>query len=234
MAIVPAARPLARWLRSRGALGERRLARLVEDGEDLTSVVVGEACEALPAATLRVALRLALLRPPQKANGHIGPFAIADAGGAGTISRADVDKLRDAGFLQATGGRAAFMPAGLRRALSNRRRSLMSESEIASDHAWLSKSFSSDPSDAASVIEVHHHAVEAGDLERARATARYYGADLRLLAFRLGRVAAATGDVQSSSKPLRRTESSSTTSTQPTRTRGSITPSISLAGEAPR
>ncbi len=197
MAIVPAARPLARWLRSRGALGERRLARLVEDGEDLTSVVVGEACEALPAATLRVALRLALLRPPRRPMGTSGPSRSRTRAARGQFREPAWTSLPvTPAFCKQPAVVRRSCQAGLRRALSNRRRSLMSESEIASDHAWLSKSLSSDPSDAASVIEVHHHAVEAGDLERARATARYYGADLRLLAFRLGRVAAATGDAQ--------------------------------------
>lgn len=48
-ALAPGARPLASWLQGGGSLGEHRLQRLVEQGEDLSLVVLREACGRLAA-----------------------------------------------------------------------------------------------------------------------------------------------------------------------------------------
>jgi hypothetical protein len=197
--LAPAARPLARWLRSRGTLSERRLRRLVEDGQDPSRVVLEQACQELPASTARAAQRLALVRPPQELNGHIGPFAFAEETGERTLPRAEVDRLRSAGFLEpGEKPTSVVIASAIRRALLITARTPRSDAEVASDHTWLGHSFAarSLEIDMEAAIEAHHHAVEAGDLEAALRTAIYYGADLRTLAFRLGRAAATQHDRQ--------------------------------------
>jgi hypothetical protein len=219
--LVPAARPLARWLHQRGTLSTRRLLRCVGREAEVSELVLDEACDALPPATLRVALRLALVRrslrlvraaSPEAVVGPggveaicaLGPFRVVRADDAtgdprGELPAAEVEWLRVAGFLQAVGRDAVIIPAPIRKALLARGRALRSDVEVAADHAWLSQAYagSAEPItlDAfADQLEAHHHAVEAGDLDRALATARYYGVDLRALAFRLGRAAAMTSD----------------------------------------
>jgi hypothetical protein len=193
--VAPAARPLADWLRGRGALGQHRLQRLLDDGADVSEVVLQEACSALPASTATAAERLALLRPPQAANGHVGPFALADRPGAYELDQNAVARLREAGFVQSAGDSGEWVvPAAIRRALRDAARGGQSPHDVASDHAWLSRTIGSEGASPGSQIEAHHHAVQAGDLERAISTARFYGTDIRVLAFRLGREAAAKHD----------------------------------------
>lgn len=111
--------------------------------------------------------------------------------GADALAAPDVKRLREAGFLLCS-GTTCEMPAVIRRQWYARSRADRTEAEISADHARIC-----DHIRAASIeeeIEAHHHAVQSGDLERAKQTAKYYGADLRSLAYQLGRRAALQND----------------------------------------
>jgi hypothetical protein len=137
-------------------------------------------------------------------NGSIGPFVLTDSVDVATdaksgLLRSEVERLCAAGFLQrAEDLNTVIVPAMIRRAPLARGRTLRSDADVTTDHIWLSQmsthSSETHSNEIDSEIEAHHHAVEAGDFERARNTARYYGVDLRTLAFRLGRSAALHND----------------------------------------
>lgn len=192
-ALAPAVRPLARWLRMRGELSERSLKRLIDQVEDPSREVLTETFRVIPAATARVAERLALLRPPQAVNGVFGPFRLSDDSTPDSIPPGAVARLRETGVLQSfpNGKPALFMPAAIRRAWCDLGRSSRPEEDLGADHVWLGNTYGPG---VETEIEAHHHAVEAGSLESAVKTATYYGSDLRLLGFRFGRAAAERKD----------------------------------------
>lgn len=191
--LVPATRPMAAWLRDRSALGEATLSRLINAEADPAHSLFERASAELPAFARETAMRLSILRPEQPVNGHYGPLAWS-APDAEWLRPAAVDLLRQAGMLQPGHGRhTLIMPSAIRLQWQALGRERLPAEEAQRDHALVFERLR-DAQKIETSIEAHHHAVEANDVAAAIATATYYGSDLRSLAIRLGRAAAATLD----------------------------------------
>jgi tetratricopeptide (TPR) repeat protein len=111
---------------------------------------------------------------------------VARPSGERTLRKLDVDRLLDAGVLQRIGsgtGSRVRIPRLVRQYLARRRWSL-EPTRASEESRWLANQHGGKAS-AEETIERHHHAVLGGDVDQALASARYYGTDLRQLAYRL-------------------------------------------------
>ena len=182
----PEVRPTAAWLVQRGVVGRRDLSRIVTDVGNFDAHVIDLAYGALSTSARDAGKLLSAVRPPQRANGAFGAFDYADGPPtARTLSHRTAHELRESGFLQAdTTGCELRMPRLVRDALA-RFATMGVTSELEQLHKKLAvQSLEGLPTEQK--IEIHHHAVLAGDVGRAKETARFYGADLRALATDIG------------------------------------------------
>jgi len=202
-------RPVLVWLVREKAAIAAEDARDILDArgpEGLEAYALTLTYELLKPSVQSAGQRLSALRGPQPVNGLIGGFrlvpdALPLASGATaaevlervmeepSIGEAAIVELRACGFLQpvdpSRGDSLLQMPTPIRTFL--RRLSRLEEPyRWSRDNRELGKK----PLHALDVeaqLEVHHHAIEGEDIEDARRTALYYGADLRGLAFRMSR-----------------------------------------------
>lgn len=181
----PEIRPIAAWLTLRGALRPRDLSRIVADVEDFDAHLVDLAYDALPPSARDAGKLLSAVRPPQHVNGAIGPFAYAgDRPTATSIPRAAADALRGSGFLQPGAAASTLRMPRLVRDLLRRFAPL----GMAGETRRLHERLAAVPIEAKGTpdkLEIHHHAVFARDVERAKSTALFYGTELRDLATQL-------------------------------------------------
>jgi hypothetical protein len=189
----PEIRPLAAGLVRRGMLHPRDLSRLVTDVTSFDEHLVSLACDALPAEARSAGELLSALRPPQRANGALGPFAYADGLPSATaVPRAAVQVLAAAGFLQPGAEPSTLRMPRLVRDLLRRHAAIEAAGEVRRLHARLAAE--GGEGDTPAQLEAHHHAALAGDVERAKRTARFYGTELRDLATRMSLEANQAGD----------------------------------------
>jgi hypothetical protein len=144
----------------------------------------------MPEDARETARRLHVTRGPNAANGTLGPFHWSDDPHDGLeVKRTDVELLLRAGFLCHDNEAAPaelVMPRRVRELLSVHADALDAEL-VTGLHAQLSADTAFHQRTKEQQIEIHHHAARAGDLERVRSTALYYGFELRSLATRLSR-----------------------------------------------
>lgn len=198
--IVPEIRPLARRLIEAGIIDVFGLEDLVDAAADLdldpSESLIAYADERLTPSARDCALRLSLLRVEEPWNGVIGPYPIpaesseSDDVPLHALERRAVEQLGALGLLHVANDRAR-MPR-LVRQFYVRRAETTGDIDARSEHRWLATRPGAEPGE---LIESHHHAIEAGDIELAMETARFYVNDLRRLATRLGR-RRGPGDVQ--------------------------------------
>lgn len=186
-ALSPESRPIAHWLLKAGHLVERDLWHVLQQVENVDAHLIGIAYDALDPQTREVARLLTVRRSPAQKNGRLDPFKLGSMLGPRELPRDAVDELTKVGFLQADDSQH---PASLR--VPRRIRSMLSayaafekDKRRAVHAAIASEGFEHRPIDVQA--EIHHHAVRAGDVERAKSTARYYGDELRELATQLSR-----------------------------------------------
>lgn len=187
--LAPELRPLARWLLRRSHLTEREMERLLDEVRDYhaETTIMDVVYDMLPGPTREAARRLAQIRQPCSVNGMLGPFSVTERSSSlGAIRSLDLKRLQESGVLQAAGtdrARRLQMPRLVRQYLALRRWS-MDPKHAREQSRWLVDQCKENR-DPAIAIEAHHHAVLGGDIQQARHTARYYGTDLRKLAFDL-------------------------------------------------
>lgn len=190
--IVPEIRPLARNLIEAGIIDGFGLEDLVEAAGDLdldpSESLIAYADERLTTSARDCALRLSLLRVEEPWNGVIGPYPIPAETSEGddmplhALERRAVEQLVALGLLHVAHDRAR-MPR-LVRQFYVRRAQTTGDIDARSEHRWLATRRGTEPGE---LIERHHHAIEADDLDLAIETAEFYINDLRRLATRLGR-----------------------------------------------
>jgi hypothetical protein len=185
----PEVRPIAAWLTQRGLLRPRDLSRIVANVEDFDEHLVDLANEALPPSARDAGKLLSAVRPPQHLNGALGPFAFAAGRPTATsIPRADVEALRTGGFLQPGADPSTLRMPRLVRDLLRRFAQLAMAGETGRLHERLA-ALPIESERMAEKVEIHHHAVVARDVERAKATALFYGTELRDLGTQISREA---------------------------------------------
>jgi len=180
--VEPSLRPLARWLQAQGRVDDAALEACAEEGDP--TYLLSTMWDVIGRDARVAALRLSALRPPQRLNGVFGPIALRPQEGRvedlSTVTRAAVDRLLDMGVLHRdVTGEAVYFPRPVR-AFLRVFATEYSPSELQGDHRTIAGALLGDSADA--VVERHYHAVQGHDLEGARESARYYGADLRTLA----------------------------------------------------
>jgi hypothetical protein len=168
-----------------GALRPRDLSRIIADVEDFDAHLVDLAYDALPPSARDTGKLLSAVRPPQHVNGALGPFIYAgDKPSATSVPRTATAALRDGGFLQPSAEPATLRVPRLVRDLLRRFAQLGMAGEVQRLHRRLA----AEPLDAKATstqLEIHHHAVLAGDVDRAKSSAQFYGTELRDLATQL-------------------------------------------------
>lgn len=182
---------LAAWLVQNGHLAaaelERHLDANPEDARD--RMLISLVYDLLPTRLRDAAKRLSTFRASQALNGSVGPFPLVTASGPTAtphaVDRETIGPLIDVGLLvrEATKVR---MPRFVRRFLAEHAE-VANPAAVEADHRWICTALSQQPSDKPTEIEVHHHAVIAGDAELSLKTASYYSTDLRFLGARLSR-----------------------------------------------
>lgn len=191
--LLPAVRPLADGLVANGHLRARDMARLIEAASSPSAandVVLLFAYDVLSMDAIETGKRLSVLRGPQRWNGGAGPFELSDEED-GWTRRIDtvyweaVDELIQGGWLEVRtgpeGGRRFAMANTIRCFL--RQHAAMTEPQrVREEHELLARRPLGSLEEN---VEIHYHAVESGDDSLARSTARYYGSDLRRIAYSL-------------------------------------------------
>ncbi len=181
----PEVRPIAAWLVRRGVLSPRDLSRVVADVEDFDAHVVDLAYDALPPFARDAGKLLGAVRPPQHVNGAFGAFAYASgAPTAVSIPRPAMEALRASELLQPGAEPSTLRMPRLVRDVLRRFAHLGMSGPLSQLHDNLAAR-PIDAEDTAGQLEIHHHAVLAGNVERAKTTARFYGTELRELARQL-------------------------------------------------
>lgn len=191
----PESQPILRWIVEKNALQLQDVEELFDacEGQEgqFERSVLSIAYEKMPPSARSAAKRLSAVRGVQHHNGNLGPFTL-EQNPSGDQTEAlfarGVQALEDCGFLQATGTQqhsALRMPRAARGML--RPLAQLGEPEaIEAIHKRLSE-MSFDRAPRSQQLEIHYHAIQSQDLERALATSVYYGADLRAMAFRMSR-----------------------------------------------
>lgn len=193
----PSIRPLCQALEKSGRISEARAAQVIQAAkEDPDLEIIATAYDALAPSVRAVAKRLSLVRPAQMLNGSLGLFCLVhgepDPEKRQQLPRSAIDALRKAAFLQAgPTPNTLRMPSPVRRFL-HQRASWAWPTGIQEAHHWLAKrawhlSSQGNAESTEDLVETHFHAIAAGDADLACATAKYYGADLRELAYQRSR-----------------------------------------------
>jgi tetratricopeptide (TPR) repeat protein len=185
--VSPDSQPITDWLLRRNVMSERDLARSVEAAtDDVDDHVISVAYDCLDRQARATGRRLSALRPPQRANGAISVFRIDDdREDEATIPREGVQALQECGFLEVEDSDIVRMPRLVRRFLAAQAR-LVDGARVQEDHRLLAAAGS--PDVLSDQLEAHYHAIEGADIEAALETTRYYGSDLRRLAFQLSQL----------------------------------------------
>lgn len=149
------------------------------------------AYDSLSGVALAALERLSVLRGPQGLNGAAGPFIVReDDLGAHALPRRAISELVDGGWLGlgkgSTGDRHFVLAEGVRRRVYERA-AMVDDIAVREQHRWLAERGGDTVPEQ---VEAHHHAISCEDEQLALATAKYYGADLRLLARSLSEQAA--------------------------------------------
>ncbi|WP_224361244.1 hypothetical protein [Hyalangium versicolor] len=182
-AFAPECRPVVSWLLQRQLLKPQELVDIVETVDDFNAHVLAVAYDALPSSCQDAAKVLSAVRPAQHLNGSLGAFEFSQEVGAERVPRKAVTQLLEGGLLQQAPGEApdkVYMPRFIRTMVARHARFSMTD-VIRQTHEWLS----AQPLEGSSTdekIEIHFHAVQAGNIERAKSTAAFYGNELRSLA----------------------------------------------------
>jgi tetratricopeptide (TPR) repeat protein len=182
--LAPSTRPICRWLVQEGALTAKRAAATIQGlGPAADEEIIATAYDRLARSARDAVKRLSLVRPAQAVNGALGRFAVVEREpSARQVSRAAVKSLCDAGFLQPGVAPSTLrVPVLVRQFLAARARWSLTEPWEA-EHRWLAQAAGESAEEA---TEAHFHAIHSGDAQLAVETARYYGSDLRALAYRL-------------------------------------------------
>lgn len=175
-------RPLARWLKAEGHVDDsslREYLRLRRPQHVLTVM-----WDVIEAGAREAALRLSAFRAPQKLNGVFGPLPLSetevDGVGLSSVSRLSVDTLLTMGLLRRDSTTSAvYFPRAVRvfvRAFAT----AYAPEELQGDHRTIACALKGDATEVS--LERHYHAVQARDINLATTTARFYGADLRVIA----------------------------------------------------
>ncbi len=181
----PEIRPIAGWLTQCGALGPRDLSRIVADVEDFDAHLVDLAYDALPASARDAGKLLSAVRPPQHLNGQFGSFDYVEGQPtARSIPRAAEEALRASHFFQPVTEPSTVRMPRLVRDLLRRFSQLGTAGRVRQLHERLAAE-PIDSKDTSAQLEIHHHAVLARNVERAKSTALFYGTELRDLATQL-------------------------------------------------
>lgn len=189
-ALQPEVRQLFDWLLAREVLTQTSAQDLADimQAETLSLHLVTLVYDSLRPSIRKVANRLAVLRPPQSINGHYGPFPISNSGAPGdAIPRTAFVELVACGFLQRVSATTQMycMPRSVRQTLTSTAETLV-DPAIHQEHAHLSDG-ATDRKQIERSIEIHHHAIQAGNASRAAETALFYVSDLRPLGVALSR-----------------------------------------------
>ncbi|MBK9261167.1 MAG: hypothetical protein IPM54_15335 [Polyangiaceae bacterium] len=209
-------RPVLSWLvEQRKVLDVEDVEEILREGSaKLETYTLMLAYELLKPSARTAGRRLSVLRGPQKLNGSVGGFVVfpvdpaenadeswqvADAadrlGALGVMSSA-IDALEACGFIQriqsSQNGASIHIPRRIRTFLRRLAR-IESPTVWSSDNERLARNvleqgetyFQRLP--LAEQLEVHQYAIQSGDVEIAKKTAKYYGTDLREIAYRLSR-----------------------------------------------
>lgn len=191
--LLPAVRPLADGLVANGHLRARDMARLIEAASSPSAandVVLLFAYDVLSTDAIETGKRLSVLRGPQRWNGGAGPFELSDeedgwTSRLDTIYREAVDELIQGGWLELrTGpdGSRRFAMANTIRCFLQQHAAMAEPERVRKEHELLARRA---PGSVEENVEIHYHAIESGDGALARSSARYYGADLRRIAYAL-------------------------------------------------
>jgi len=187
----PDVQPLAMWLVDSGRLPKNRLSDVLEDTKDPGEYILRIVYDALPEGAREAGRKLQVNRAPSRLNGGFGEFRWADEPTkALDVNRVDVATLQRVGLLGKDDTQAPadlVMPRLAREMFALHARALEPEL-VRTVHEGLSLDPGFDNLPKEQQIEVHHHAARAGNLERTRQTALYYGFELRPLATQLSRM----------------------------------------------
>lgn|GEM_PF-6385912 len=209
-------RPVLSWLvEERKVLDVEDVEEISREGTaKLETYILMLAYELLKPSVRAAGRRLSVLRGPQERNGSMGGFVVlpvdpaantdeswqmADAadrlGALGVVSSA-IDTLQACGFIQhvqsSEDGAFIHIPRRIRTFLRRLAR-IESPTAWSSDNGRLARDvleqgepyFQKLP--LAAQLEVHQYAIQSDDVEMAKRTAKYYGTDLREIAYRLSR-----------------------------------------------
>ncbi len=181
----PECRAAVRWLLGAGHVTARDLDHIVSTVIAFNEHVLRLTYDALPGRVRRTARSLCVRRAPATLNGTFG--ALPWSGPVG-IDRADVDVLRACGFLlsdEEAHPMDVRMPRRVREMISLQ--AGVDAASVRSMHARWASAPNFENRTSEEQMEMHHHAVQARDVNRAKATARFYGTDLLDLATNLSR-----------------------------------------------
>lgn len=184
--LTPAVRPICRALVERGVLTTARAAATITSAaSSAEAAIIAAAYDHLPRSAREAARRLSCLRPAQPVNGVLGPYVVVDtAAGSGQVLRGALEALRSVAFLQPSVGESALrMPFEVR--LFLQQRASWPGGGSLDEHRWLARQLSAPAAPPEQLVEAHHHAIAAAEEDMAVETARYYGTDLRELAYSL-------------------------------------------------
>lgn len=185
-------RPAVQALLQRGVLSLSALRQIRRELERPDDYVVRVAYDTLSWRAADAIKLLTALRGPQPFNGVLGPLDIRDgAVSAEALPRGVLDEVIASGLV-VTSARALRVPGSVRRALLAGR-DRMQAPEVLRLHERCARLPLEGAGDA-DVLEAHHHAVLAGDVERAKSSGRFHGLELRALATQLSARAAEQRD----------------------------------------
>ncbi len=191
--VSPVLQPLIRAMVSMEKLRTRTAARMLEASSKPTAddLVFEMAYDTLSVMAIEAGKRLALLRGPQALNGVAGAFRLNQGqddewlNQLAAVPRAAVLELEEAAWLNTwteVDGSRRFSMMNAMRSFFAERATFAQPDLVHREHTWLAEQ---KPDDVNGKLEVHHHAIATGDYAQALATAHYYGADLRKIAFEL-------------------------------------------------
>lgn len=182
----PELRGIGRWLIEEHVLTVKGFERLIDDsGMDQAAPLVAIAYDVLPREARRLALSIAAVRHSLELNGGCGPFPWDGVNESSPVEvgAEALQFLRRAGLVTPGPHGTVRMPRLVRQYLK-RHAVALDRDRWKSEVSWLAER-QADAEDPDVLIEAHNHAIEAGLVELAFATGRYYTTDLRTLAYSL-------------------------------------------------
>jgi hypothetical protein len=165
------------------------IASFVEVGEPDASAFLEYAWARLPRRCRETAERVAWVRNRLAMNGSFGAFEFADGElSPQQVCRESVAELQRRGWLVCDNDGLLYMHNDVRRFCHLRSTFARPALPQAIHHSFAERYDATlDEQASAEVLEVHYHAIEAGLGDLAIRSARFYGSDLRVHAYRLSR-----------------------------------------------